>query len=71
MFSSTPLSNTQLELLRVFTHDLSEDDLTSLRRLLARFFAERLVEEADKIWDEKKWDEADVERMLHTKMRKR
>lgn len=65
-----PLTNVQLELLKVFTHNLTDEDLKELKKVLASFFANRLVEKANKAWDEKGWTEEDTQRMLNTKMRK-
>jgi hypothetical protein len=65
-----PLSNVQLELLKTFSHQLSENDLAELRKMLALFFAQRLIKEADKIWNEKNWTNEEVDAMLLTKMRK-
>ncbi len=64
-----PFSNAQLELLKAFSHDLSDSELAELKKMLAQFFAQRAIKEADKVWDEKGWTEADVERMLQKKMR--
>lgn len=66
-----PLTNTQLEILKSFSHDLSEQELLELRKTLADFFARRAVAAANKVWDEKGWTDKDVDRMLNTKMRKR
>ncbi len=65
-----PLSNVQLELLKAFSHNLSETDLQALKSLLAQFFATRAIQAANKVWDEKGWTDEDVDRMLATKMRK-
>lgn len=65
-----PFTNVQLEILKTFSHQLSENDLIELRKTLALFFGQRLVQEADKVWEEKKWDDQLVDKMLHTKMRK-
>jgi len=65
----SPLSNIQLELLKVFSRDVSEEDLKEVKRLLTRYFAEKAIEEANKVWDEKGWTDEDAERMLHTHMR--
>jgi hypothetical protein len=65
-----PLSNVQLELLKTFSHQLSENDLIELRKVLALFFAQRLIKEADKVWNEKNWTNEEVDAMLVTKMRK-
>jgi len=60
------LSNTQLELLKTFSHELSEADLKELRKRLASFFAEKLIQKADKYWDSKKINE---EAVLYKKLR--
>lgn len=66
-----PLTNVQLELLKSFSYQLTENELLEVRKLLANFFAERLVKEADQAWDAKGWSDEDVDKMLHTKMRKK
>jgi len=68
---SQPLSNTQLEILKAFSHPLNENDLVELRKTLADFFAKRAVVAANKTWDEKGWTDEDVDRLLNTKLRKR
>jgi hypothetical protein len=65
-----PLTNVQLELLKAFAHDLSEKELLKLRELLATFFAQKAVDAANRTWDEKGWDNNDVDRLLNTKLRK-
>ena len=66
-----PFSNTQLELLKTFSHQLSENELKELRKLLAYFFANRLMKEADKVWEEQNWSDEKVDELLNTKLRKR
>ncbi|MFK7946125.1 MAG: hypothetical protein AB8G11_00950 [Saprospiraceae bacterium] len=65
-----PLSNVQIELLKVFSYNLDNSELLELKDTLANFFAQRAVKAADKVWDEKGWTDDDVDRMLNTKMRK-
>jgi predicted transcriptional regulator len=48
-----PLSNLQQELLKLYASNISEADLLVIKRYLAKFFAEKAIAEADKIWDEK------------------
>jgi hypothetical protein len=50
-----PLSNLQLELLKVFSKKLSEKDLLEVKELLAGFFARKAMDEADAAWDSKKY----------------
>lgn len=65
------LSNTQREILKTFRNELTEEDLEKFRKNIADFFAEILMDEADKVWDEQGWDEQKVQGMLRTKMRRR
>lgn len=65
-----PLSNVQLELLKAFSHHLSEEELLQLRELLAAFFAQKAIDAANRAWDEKGWTNDDVERLLNAKLRK-
>jgi hypothetical protein len=48
-----PLSNLQLELLKLYSTNLSQDDVIELKKILAHYFAQKEIKEADKIWDEK------------------
>lgn len=66
-----PLTNVQLELLKTFAHNLNEEELLQLRKLLAEFFAQRAIDVANRAWDEKGWTGADVDRLLNIKLRKR
>lgn len=59
------LSNVQRELLTLYTTNLSDDDLQELKFLLARFFAQRAIQEADRLWDERQLSQADMEAWLH------
>ena len=64
-----PLSNIQLELLKVFSRDVSEEDVLEIKRLLTRYFAAKAIQAANQVWDEKGWTDEDAERMMHTHMR--
>ena len=66
-----PFTNVQLELSKTFAHNLNEEELLQLRKLLAAFFAQRAIEAANRAWDEKGWTDEDVDRLLKTKLRKR
>ena len=66
-----PLTNVQLEILKTFSHQLSDNELLEFRKTIALFFAQRLIQQADKVWNEKEWTEKEVDKMLNTKMRKK
>ena len=51
------LTNLQLELLKVFSFQLNQQQLTDIRDLLANYFAEQASQEMDKLWEQNGWDE--------------
>lgn len=65
------LTNSQLEILKAFSHQLNEEDLKRLRKTLLDFFAKIVIEEANKVWEKEKWSEQKVQDLLNTKLRKR
>ncbi len=48
-----PLSNLQVELLKLYATNISDDELLEVKRYLAKFFMKKAIAEADKTWDEK------------------
>ncbi len=62
---STPLSNMQVELLNLFTRDLEKEDLIALKRLIVKYLAQKASQLADTVWNEKNWQESDMDTLLH------
>jgi hypothetical protein len=62
---ATPFTNLQMEILELYSTQLSEQELNELKILLAQFFANRAIKEADKIWDEKHFSHQDMEKWLN------
>ena len=50
------LSNLQLELLKVFSYQLDNQQLVDIKELLAKYFAKQATQEVDKLWEENNWD---------------
>ncbi|TAK42005.1 MAG: hypothetical protein EPO28_07830 [Saprospiraceae bacterium] len=65
----SPLNNIQLELLKLFSRELKEEDLLAIKRLLVRYLAEKATRLADEVWEEKGWTNEDMKRFAHTHMR--
>lgn len=55
------LSNLQLELIKVFSFDLDENQILEIKDLLAKYFADKATEEMDKLWEEQGWNEQTIE----------
>ena len=56
-----PLSNLQLELLKVFSFDLEEQQLLDIRELLSSYFAGKATQEMDVLFAQNGWGEEKVE----------
>lgn len=57
---SQPLTNLQLELLKLYAREVPESDLLEIRRLLAGYFMKKATTLADQIWDEKGLNEDEL-----------
>lgn len=59
------LTNLQLEILKLYSTDVSEEELDELKKLLAENYARKAINEANKIFSEKKLSDSDMERWLN------
>lgn len=62
-------SNLQLELLKVFSRPVSDDDLLTIRKFLANHFAQKAMNLADEVWDKNQWTDEDAARMMNEHLR--
>ena len=63
------LSNLQLELLRVFNFELSEEQIKEIRALLADYFAEKVTTDMDARFEANDWGEEKIEEWSKEHMR--
>ena len=63
------LTNLQLELLKVFSYQLNQQQLTDIKTLLANYFAEQATKEVDQLWAENNWDENTMETWANEHLR--
>ena len=61
---SMPLSNVQMELLKLYSTNLSDEELHELKLMLGKFYAERAIRLADRIWDERGLTNEDMKKSL-------
>ncbi|MCB1159911.1 MAG: hypothetical protein H7A25_03545 [Leptospiraceae bacterium] len=59
-----PLSNIQLELLKLFSNDVKEEDLIQIKKIISTYFANKAIESADSIWEN-----IDTEKLLNSHLR--
>ena len=62
---SQPLSNVQEELLKLYSANLTQEELIELKTLLGKYFAQKATKEADKIWINKKYSDAIMDAWLN------
>lgn len=63
------MSNLQLELLKLYTTNLSEQQLLDIKRMLAAYFAEAIDRDMTALWEEKKWDDTTIETWKQERLR--
>ena len=56
----TQLSNIQIELLKLYSNNISEKYLFDIKLLMANYFAQKATEAMDVIWEEKGLTEQDM-----------
>jgi len=61
---SPPLTNVQLELLKLYAYDLKEEEMQELKKVLAAFFAGRIRQRAGKIWQERGYTQETMQQWL-------
>lgn len=59
-----PLSNLQVELLKLFSANVPDEDLITIKKMIASYLLEKARDRADKIWDEKGYSDEKLLAML-------
>lgn len=68
---SEPMSNLQLELLKLYATNLPESQLLEIKKLLADYFARQIDLEMNALWDAKGWNEDTIEAWKQERLRTR
>ena len=55
MQATNRLSNLQLELLKIYSFNISEDQLLEIKSLLSKYFANKITKDVDSLFEEKGW----------------
>jgi len=59
-----PLSNLQLELLKIYSRDVSDKDLIAIKKLLASYFANKATDEMDRLWEDNNWSNETMQKWI-------
>jgi len=60
-----PLSNIQMELLKLYATGISDEHLKDLRIVIAKFLLEKARKKADKIWEERAYSQDTINHLLN------
>ncbi len=69
MVPAQKLTNLQLELIKLFSHNVTDSQLIEIKQLLGNYFAEKATEEMDKLWDENNWTEETMKEWTNEHLR--
>jgi hypothetical protein len=59
-----PLTNVQIELLKIFAYQVDEQTLLVLRDMLSDFFAKQATQQFDMLWEKNNWSDDTMESWL-------
>ena len=60
-----PLNNLQLELLRMYKTGVSDVQLLEIKKIISRYLLDKAMDEADKVWEQKKFDSITIQKWLN------
>ena len=63
------LNQAQMDFLRLLAHFTKEEEVKELNDLVCEYYARRVDEEMDKLWEEGKWSEEKIEETLKEHLR--
>lgn len=65
MVFTEKLTNLQVELVKLFAYQVPDNQLSEIKDLLAKYFAEVASKEMDKLWEENQWNDQTMEDWLN------
>lgn len=65
----TPLTKPQLELLRMFSHKVDDNNWLEIKKMISDYFAKKVIDEANRVWDKQAWDSQKIDTLLNSHLR--
>lgn len=69
MVFAQKLTNLQIELIRLFDYQVSDNQIIEIKDLLAKYFADVATSEMDKLWEENQWTNETMESWTNEHLR--
>lgn len=63
------LNQAQMDFLRLLAHFTTEEEVKELNDLVCEYYARKVDEEMDRLWDEGKWSQEKIEETLNEHLR--
>jgi len=63
------LSNLQLELLKIFSFDISDEQLLEIKSILVNYFADKITNDIDQLFEDEGWGLEKIEEWSKEHMR--
>lgn len=60
-----PLNKAQIDMLKLLSRIKTEEELLALKKVIVDFYAKRLMDRADKIWEERGYTQEDMDRLAN------
>jgi hypothetical protein len=57
MVAQNKITNLQIELMKVFSYEVTEDELIDIKEMLSNYFSDKVTSEMDQLWDKKGWSQ--------------
>lgn len=69
METTKKLSNLQLELLKIYSFNISDEQLKEIKAMLVNYFADKITSDMDKLFETNNWGEEKIEEWAKEHMR--
>lgn len=69
MEQNVGLNQAQMDFLRLLSHFTTEEEVRELNDLVCKYYARKIDEEMDRLWDEGKWSHEKIEETLQEHLR--
>lgn len=69
MTQNVGLNQAQMDFLRLLAHFTTEEEVKELNDVVCEYYARKIDEEMDRLWDEGKWSNEKIEETLHEHLR--
>ncbi len=69
MVQNVGLNQAQMDFLRLLSHFKTEEQVKELNALVCQYYARKVDEEMERLWDEGKWNQEKIETTLQEHLR--